>query len=312
MLPLLHILKQSETSQKQASATPKKWTGKSHGYPVGYRILFWFVKHIGLGFTYWFLNFIAGYFFLFVPSSRVPQLKRLRQYQGYGKWESVKLVYRNVHNFAISLVDRAALIGGVATFEKTSQGEEHIREMVSSGSGGFLISCHLGNWEIAGHLLEFGAGKVNVLIYDAEHQKIKESMPEVQQNRSFNIIPIKDDLSHVFEVKSKLDAGELICLHADRYMEGGRYETIDFLGKPARFPLGPFALTTKMGAEVPRVFVHAVKTSKYGYTFNSTVPEKGRIESKQLMEMYSAWMGELLQKHPDQWYNFYDFWADEK
>jgi predicted LPLAT superfamily acyltransferase len=308
---LSHQVKLSNSNSEE-SADPKKWDGKSHGYPIGYQILFWFVKNIGLGFTYWFLNFVAGYFFLFVSSSRTPQYKRLREVQGYGKGKAIKLVYRNVHNFAISLVDRAALIGGAAKFDKHSIGQEYINEMVDSGTGGFLISCHLGNWEIAGHLLEFGAGKVNVLMYDAEHQKIKESMPEVQQNRSFNIIPIKNDLSHVFEVKAKLDAGELVCLHADRYMEGGRFDTVDFLGKPARFPLGPFALATKLGADVPRAFVYAVKTSKYGYTFESTVPETGRIKPVELMERYSKWMGDLVNKYPDQWYNFYDFWADGK
>ncbi|MFT4681748.1 MAG: putative LPLAT superfamily acyltransferase [Flavobacteriales bacterium] len=299
----------NSTSLKQQSDTEEKWDGKSHGYPIGYQILFFFLKNLGLRFTYGFLHFIAGYFVLFVPSARNTQYKRFREIHGLTKWKAVAATYRTVHNFAISLVDRAALIGGVKEdFGLVSYGREHIDSMIKGGKGGYLMSCHVGNWEIAGHLLDLKAGKVNVLMYDEEHQKIKQSMPEVQQNRGFNIIPIKNDLGHVFGVQAALGRGELVALHADRYKEGGRVFKRDFCGKPAKFPEGPFMLAAKIAA--PRVFVQAIKTGTFTYTYKSSEQIEGKVTPEELMNKYVDWMEQLLMEYPEQWYNFYDFWAE--
>ena len=287
----------------------KKWDGKSHGYPIGYRILFFFLKTLGLRFTYGFLHFIAGYFVLFVPKARNTQYRRFREIHGLGKWAAFAATYRTVHNFAVSLIDRAALIGNVKTdFGLISHGREYINSMIEGGEGGYLMSCHLGNWEIAGHLLNITGSKVNVLMFDEEHQKIKDTMPEVQENRGFNIIPIKNDLGHVFGVQQALGRGELVALLADRYKDNGRTFVRDFCGKPAKFPAGPFILAAKISA--PRVFVQAIKTDTFTYTYKSTPPIEGKMKPEQLMNLYVDWLEELLKENPEQWYNFYDFWAE--
>ncbi len=246
---------------------------------------------------------------LFVPKARNTQYGRFRAIHGLGRWAAVTATYRTVHNFAISLVDRAALIGGVKTdFGLVSHGREHIETMINGAKGGYLMSCHLGNWEIAGHLLDLESGKVNVLMYDEEHQKIKESMPEVQQNRGFNIIPIKNDLGHVFGVQAALGRGELVALHADRYKDDGRTFVRQFCGRPAKFPEGPFMLAAKI--EAPRVFVQAIKTDTFTYTYKSTPRIEGKISPEELMNSYVDWLEDLLNEYPEQWYNFYDFWAE--
>ena len=52
-------------------------------------------------------------------------------------------------------------------------GEENLRKMVELGKGGLLLSAHIGNWEIAGHLLKRLNTKINIVMFDGEVQQIK-------------------------------------------------------------------------------------------------------------------------------------------
>ena len=53
------------------------------------------------------------------------------------------------------------------------EGEDHLRKMASENTGCLLISAHIGNFEMAGHMLERLESRVNILMLDAEHQQIK-------------------------------------------------------------------------------------------------------------------------------------------
>ena len=134
-----------------------------------------------------------------------------------------------------------------------------------------MLSAHLGNWETAGNMLKNRVSqKINVLMFDAEVEKIKQYLDASTGGSRFNIIPIKNDLSHIIRIKNVLENNEFVAMHADRYMPGSKTIQLDFLGKKANFPLGPFLLASKF--EAPVTFVFAVKEKDYHYklTANKT------------------------------------------
>lgn len=283
------------------------WSGKSRGNALGYWFFLFFMRNLGMGFTYFFLNFVALYFFLFSWSSSKWIYKYYRQGHGYTVLKSWAGIYRTNYVFGQVILDKVALAAGLKDkFELSHNGAEHIRDMVENKTGGILISGHIGNWEIASHLMRMYGGKVNVVMFDEEHQKIKKSIETKTGGRKFNVIPIKNDISHVFLISKALLNKELVCIHGDRYREGMRTLKEDFLGMEANFPFGPFAIASKF--DVPKCFVYGFKTGNNSYQFYATNPILGKQKPDFLLKKYVEEMTKMLRKYPTQWFNFYDFW----
>jgi predicted LPLAT superfamily acyltransferase len=190
------------------------------------------------------------------------------------------------------------------------EGIEHIENMVAAGKGGILLSAHLGNWEAAGHMLKRVNTTINIVMYDGEEQQMKNYMEQFESKRSFNVILIKEDLSHIYEMAAALARNELICLHGDRFRPGNRTTTHSFLGKEANFPIGPFVLAAKLKAAVS--FVFAFKEGNFDYHYYSFPAKvydgRGKEGMNIMLEEYVATLEKMIQKYPEQWFNYFDFW----
>ncbi|MEI9944640.1 MAG: lysophospholipid acyltransferase family protein [Chitinophagaceae bacterium] len=190
-------------------------------------------------------------------------------------------------------------------------GEDNLRKIAALQRGGILLSAHIGNWDVAGHLLKRLETRINIVLFDGEHQQIKQYMEGVTGKRNVNIIVIKNDLSHIYEISDAFKNNELVCMHADRFIEGNKTLTTDFLGEKARFPLGPFLLAYKF--KVPVSFVFSMKERPLHYHFfASEIKEYHDLEKEPAMQkMLSEFSKEMEVKakaYPEQWYNYYNFW----
>ncbi|MBN8859763.1 MAG: hypothetical protein J0H29_15310 [Sphingobacteriales bacterium] len=289
------------------------WQGKSRGNRLGYSIFVAVLRRLGLRPAYFLLRFVSFYYFLFAGRSSGYILELYRRRLGFGYWKSLLLLYRNYYAFGQSLIDKVAVMSGMADrFSFDFDGEQHLHRMVSMGKGGLLLSSHLGNWEAAGHLLERLHTRINVVMFDGEHQKIKDYLQNVTGERTTNIIVIKDDFSHIYAINEALKNNEIVCMHADRFLEGNRVIEIPFLGKNACFPAGPFILAAQF--KTPVCFVFAMKEGATHYHFYSSgirfydLSDKNEAIRKMLPE-FAAGMEEKVRAYPEQWYNYYDFWA---
>ncbi len=288
------------------------WQGKSAGTALGYKIFIALLKGAGVGAAYFLLYFVSCYYFLFARSSRYI-LYYLRQRLRFGWWRSRRYLYRNYYSFGQSLIDRIVVQSGIKNpFTFDFDGEEYLHEMVAMKKGGLLLSGHIGNWEAAGHLLERLNTRINIVMFDGEHEKIKEYLHSVTGEKNANIIVIKDDLSHIYAINEAFSNNELVCMHADRFTEGIKTITVDFLGEPARLPAGPFILAAQF--KVPVSYVFAMKESKYHYHFYATPVLQYDFSNKNaaihlMSRDFAAEMEKMVHRYPDQWYNYYDFWA---
>ena len=173
----------------------------------------------------------------------------------------------------------------------------------------------MGNWEIAGQLLNRLEKRINIILFDAEHQRIKGYLSDVMNTRNVNFIVIRDDFSHLQEIKQALANKEIVAMHGDRFIEGNKTVTLDFMGKPAAFPIGPMNMAAKF--KVPVSFVFAVKETSSHYHFYATPLHhvaftthlKQREENfREALEIYTRKFEEILRKYPLQWFNYYEFW----
>lgn len=287
-----------------------QWEGKSRGNPLGYRFFVVVMKYVGLYPAYFFLYFVVLYFFFFSPKTTPHALSFFRKRMGYAFLKSYVKLYRTYYLIGQLLIDKVAVMSGFGSkFKAESFGAENLQNLVAQKRGAILLGAHLGNWEIAGHYIMRYDNKINILIYDAEHQQIKDYMNSVTGEKKFNLIPIKDDLSHVYAIGEALARNEIICMHADRFVKGNRTLPVNFLGEDAHFPTGPFQVIKAFKA--PYSFVYGVKTGTTSYNFFARTPREVTATStiENMLEDYVRDLEGMVKKYPEQWFNYYDFWA---
>lgn len=289
------------------------WKGRSRGNQLGYKIFVWVCNNLGIQPAYLLLRFVAGYFFLFSWTSSRFIYQYFRKHIGFNRFTSIRKIYASYYVFGQTLIDKVVVMAGIENkFTYHFEGEENLREMVAQGKGGILLSAHVGNWEAAGHLLKRLNTRVNVVMFDGEHQRIKHYLEQVTGGHNFNVIVIKEDLSHVYTIGEALQKNELICLHADRFLEGNKTQAMKFLGAEALFPQGPFLLAATF--RVPVSIVFAFKESDTHYNFcGSSLQQRSPQETKQqfMNQLIQTFVHQLEQKiklYPEQWFNYYNFW----
>lgn len=291
------------------------WQGKSRGTLLGHRIFVFILKYLGLSPAYLLLFFVASYYFLFSRKSNRFIYRYFRDVHRYPPSKARRAVFRNYYIFGQILIDKVAIRSGLEdkyTFDLAD--EVHLAGMEN---GGFMISAHIGNWEMSGKKSDRIHKTMNLVMLDAEHRRIKHYLETVMKDRNFNIIPLGDDLSHLISIRQALDRGELIAIHGDRYMPGMKTVRATFLGKEAGFPEGPFYLALRMNAPVS--FAFAMKAGRKHYHFHATPPKKYAIrpgkrisqeDIEPVLQDYVSALEKMLKKYPEQWFNYYDFWID--
>jgi predicted LPLAT superfamily acyltransferase len=291
-----------------------EWQGKSKGNKLGYQIFVFVCRTFGLRPTYFLLVFVALYYFLFSFQSTRHSFSYFRKRQHFGFFKSCLYVYKNYYVFGQTLIDKIVVLAGIEnSFTFETDGIDNLKKITTLGRGGILLSGHAGNWEVASQMLKDVSTKINVVMFDGEHRQIKNYLEEVGADRQFKVIVIREDLSHVYEIGEALQKNELVCLHADRFVQDVKTMTKNFLGAPAKFPSGPFAIATTFNAPVS--FVYAFKESATHYhLYGSPAIERPagvdkRTYSDSLANAFVESFEKMVTKYPDQWFNYYNFWA---
>jgi predicted LPLAT superfamily acyltransferase len=297
-----------------------KWEGKSKGSILGHKIFVFILNHLGLKLAYIVLRFVALYYFLFARKSNKNSFYFFHEVLKYKRTTTWLKIYKNYYIFGQTILDKVALLAGVKTnFTVDHEGGETLDKIAATGKGGILISGHIGNWEIAGQLLNRLNTTFNILMYENEKESLKKYMDGVQKKKNVNIIAIKEgELGHMIELHNAFSRNELVVMHGDRFRDNSKTIEVRFLGKKAEFPAGPFIMAAKFG--VPVTFVFAVKESSTHYHFFATDPiqlKRARTEEQttaavnEILQSYVHEFEKMVYRYPEQWFNYYAFWKEQ-
>ncbi|MFD2726884.1 LpxL/LpxP family acyltransferase [Hyunsoonleella rubra] len=286
-----------------------EWQGKSRGTVIGYKIFVFCIKKIGIGSAYFILLFVALYFVFFAWSNTQSSYYYFRKRRNNSVLRSVLNVYKSYYVFGQTIIDKVAISSGLRDkFTYHFDGVEYINETLRNKKGGILISAHVGNFEIAEYF--FGEleekASISILTTDSEHSAIKEYLESVVDKPNVNLIFIKEDLSHIFEINAALARNELVCITGDRYVKGAKFLKEKFLGEWAKFPAGPFLISSRL--KVPVLFVYVMKETREHYHLFTRKAEFKQRDAQSLLREYTGSLDWILKKYPLQWFNYFDFW----
>ena len=121
-----------------------------------------------------------------------------------------------------------------------------------------MIGAHVGNWEIGAPFFDEYGKKINIVMFDAEHERIKEILEKNASTRDYKIIPVNEDnLTHVFRITEALERKEYVCFQGDRYLNKEKLLSESVHGKRSRISDGSFPAGFQNESTCRILFCHA-------------------------------------------------------
>ena len=290
--------------------TNRSWAGTTFGNGWMHRELIRMLKYADVRIIYAFMAiFIIPGCMIFAHGSRIIY-RYFRTIHHRSVISSLAATYRNLCLFGQVVVDRFAFYAG-RRFDIRIDGYQVFASLISRPQGFLQLSAHIGNYEMAGYNLVVEGKKFYALVFDGEKQSVMENRSKIFGSTNIEMISIRPDMSHMFEINNALADGGIVSMPADRNLGSQKTIEISFMGHPATLPYGPFSVATSRGLDV--IAVNVMKTGMLQYTiyvkslqYDKTAPRKEQI--RQLATAYKTELERMLAMYPEQWYNYFPFW----
>ncbi len=228
---------------------------------------------------------------------------------------------RHVHTFASTILDRVFLLGGdLDRFEVAVSGLDDLHRLLDKGRGVLLFGSHLGSFDVLRVLatrrpdysirvvLDKGQNPALMAVLDALNPTIAASVIDAAQ----------DGPSVAMAMKQALDQGALVSMLVDRRHRDEPALPAPFLDGVAHFPTTPWLVAAALKVPVALGFGLYRGGRRYDLRFEAfeedalDVPRGARAHALALLiRRYAARLETMTRDAPYNWFNFYDFWADE-
>src|SRR6185437_12478069 len=185
-----------------------------------------------------FLYLIALYFFLFAPTARRHSIDYLRR--ALGRPPTAGDRFRQVFYFASNILDRLYLVNErYDLFDVSIEGEELMHEQFARGTGTFLMGAHFGSFEIMSAVGRRRPGlRVAMAMYEENARKVSAMLKALNPANKSEVIAL-GQIEAMLRIRERMDDGVFVGILGDRSLGGEPGIMVDFLGRPALFPLGP-------------------------------------------------------------------------
>jgi predicted LPLAT superfamily acyltransferase len=269
---------------------------------------------LGRGPVHGVLRLVALYYFLFHPAIR----RRSRDFlRTVGVAAGPRAVYRHVLRFAECTLDRFFFLRGeVGALELEHHGHEHLVDLARRGRGAIILGAHLGSFE---SLRCLGQAQLPLhIVADARNaarfQSMLSRLAPAERLRFIDAGGSPAELA--LEVRAAIGRGELVAVMADR-VSGPRTVAAPFFGRQAHFPAGPFLLAAVLGCPVYLAFGLYFAPRRYQLHCEPLrdfirLPASRAERNAALAEVvatYAARLEHYCRMAPDNWFNFFDFFA---
>ncbi|WP_417782178.1 glycosyltransferase family 2 protein [Terasakiella pusilla] len=322
LLRLPSVLKNRPAQPKIAS----KWaTIDERGMAWGLNFLAKTYQLLGYRACWWVMQPVLLYFF---ATGHVQRQASRRYWQkiyrqtGQGGEPSLWRLWTHTRSFGRMALDKfSAWMGNVGLEDLIIPNEAIIDHMIEEKKGALIFASHLGNVEICRALSKRRSNvKITVFAHTKHAVKFNELLSAYNPDALMDVVQV-DDMgpSTAVDLQERVERGEWVIIAADRTPVEGekRLSDIVFLGKKAPFSEGPVILASLLKCPVYSMLCMK-EGDKYRVLFEKIsdqikLPRKNRKEAiAQEITAYATILERTCLDYPDQWYNFFDFWAEDQ
>lgn len=288
----------------------QEWVGTTFGNSWMHKWLIRILRIIDLRILYAFVALFIVPVCLLFNKSGIVTFRYFRNRIGFSCLKSFWQTYVNHILFSQVVIDKFAMYAG-KQFKVKIDGYDYFLELANGKDGFIQLSSHIGNYEIAGYSLVAKTKRFNALVFWGEKESVMENRKKMFESTNINMIPVRPDMGHLFEIDKALTEGEIVSMPADRIFGSSKKIRTKFLKAEADFPVGPFSVATLRGLNVIAVNVMKEKWNEYHIYVTPLNYDNSQKRTEQIQELSSSYVHELeriLQMYPNQWYNYFDFW----
>jgi predicted LPLAT superfamily acyltransferase len=236
---------------------------------------------------------------------------RSRLYHYYSVW-------RQFTDFTYVYLDRF-IQREVRNLDYTIRGRKHVVAAHHRKKGGILLMSHMGNWEVAAHLLTKVVPDLNLMLYMGirDKEEIEKLQKQSIRGDGIRIIGVERNGGSPLDIVEGIRflqkggfvsmAGDVVWRQEQRTISG------EFLSHRVRIPEAPFVLALVSGA--PLIVFFAFRTPDGQYRFSAhppiyvVAPERRdrQVALRSAAQRYLKHMEQALGEHPFQWFHFKPF-----
>jgi len=228
-------------------------------------------------------------------------------------------LYRQYHYFAATLLDSVYLLAGQGSrFDIAIQGLDLLTDRVARGKGCLLLGSHLGSFDIVRAIgLTRQDAEIKVLMYEQHMPIIRDLFHDLNPAFADTVIQTGSP-NTMLQVKECLDRGGMVGILADRLVKQDQTTSCMFFGKLARFPAGTMWLASILKVPVILFFGLYRGGNRYEIHFELFAEEItiDRRHRDQEVQQWTQRYADRLESHcrlaADNWFNFYDFWEEQR
>ena len=190
------------------------------------------------------------------------------------------------------------------------ENRENFLAAVGKGKGAFILSAHLGNWELmAAAVTLLSESKTAAVARSIDFSPADRLMGDLRSRFGAELIPKRGGMKKVLKaVNEKKIIGILLDQSVDWY-EG---VFVQFLGRPACTNKGLALLALRTGAPVVPAFCVKHPDGRYRIIFEEEVNIQNTGDKTMDIEQNTALFTRIIEKYvkqyPDQWFWFHRRW----
>ncbi|MBR0037223.1 MAG: acyltransferase [Bacteroidales bacterium] len=291
----------------------ENWKGTTGGMPWMQRTLIRLLAIVDQRIIYGVLCLVVPFYMLFNHKGYISMYHFFRDGFQESWWKAFAHVYANHFRFGQIIVDRFAAFGGRTFKFEFSEGKEKYQALAREDGGFVQLSSHMGNYELAGYILKQEIKKIYALVFWGETETVMENRRKMFSAKGVEMVPVKSDMSHIFELNNALRDGQIVSMPGDRIFGSVKSLKSSFMDHSVKLPFGPFQLA--LLREVPMVAIFVMKerwdTYKIYFRFLEADESLGKKEqAQQLADDFAREMESIVRLYPTQWFNYFEFWED--
>lgn len=218
--------------------------------------------------------------------------------------EVAALAANTFRNYGRGVVDYLTAEAHPPVVLRDAQAEERF---ASVAGGKILVTSHMGNWEVGGLALGRTGAGLTVVGFPERDAGVESFRRAKRSSAGLTSLVARTGLATLFQLRGMLDRGESVVVLADR-SAGADSQDVVFRGRPSKFLKSPALLARLASVPLVPTAIMAEGSGRYRALVGEPVTPG---EPSEVMQAVADFFGGVLERYPDQWYNFFRYWREE-
>ncbi|HKI05381.1 MAG TPA: lysophospholipid acyltransferase family protein [Thermoanaerobaculia bacterium] len=193
------------------------------------------------------------------------------------------------------------------------QGWEHLDEAESRGKGIFILSAHLGFWELVPPMIGLTRGRMDIVVRPADNPHLDRELRALRERFGNAAIPKRGAARKMIEA---LRARGRVGILIDQRVQEREGIAVPFFGRPALTSPVLARLSLRTGAAVVPITAYPEPGGKYRIVVRPPIlPPEGEDDEEAaaaLTRRYLEAAEEDIREHPEMWLWMHRRWDERK